>query len=179
MNIKESANPGDIVFISKKKKGIYNRIVPPIIRWATKTEYHHVGILNMYKGKLTVFEAVFKGFLPTQSWEDYLKEEGKDYDIMVFNKPNDAPENWSERLFNISGCPYDFGSLIVVQLLYQITRKLFGKGIWVGKKGTKALHKIYCTEAIAYIYMFDKWWKYAPNHLLTKLKQVSTIKYQS
>lgn len=170
----EEIKPGDTILISNYKKGLYNKIVPPAIRWFTGAEYHHSAVVGSLNGKPWIYEAVWNGFLPTISLDDFLSKVGKDYDIIHFKKPTDiALKDVYRRLHEIHGAPYDYGALIIWQVVYQSIRKITGKGRWFGARGPKAKNKVYCTEANAYVYGFTKWWTYDPKKLYDKLLEIN------
>lgn len=151
---------GTVILVSQPKKGLYNRILPPLIRWFTDCEYHHVAVVGRRKednNNLWVYEAVFKGFKPTYPIGMYYHR-AKEKNIKTIEiTPNVDIATFRERLYEIQGSPYDFKSLLFYQVVFQLTRKLFGKGLWLGKRGPGAKNRTYCSEAIAYILGHENW----------------------
>ena len=160
---------GTVLMINSKLRNLYNRVVVDGIRFFTKCKYHHAGIVGKRGHELWVYEAVAKGFVPTKELSEWLKDEGVRFELAVFN-PLDGMDTslevLRERLYSIAGSPYDFGSLIVWQVIYQLTGK------WIGKRGQQALGRIYCTEGVAYIIGLENWWTYDPTKLYDKLLQL-------
>lgn len=179
---------GTVLMINNLSRNLYNRVIVDGIRFFTKCKYHHAGIVGLKDNELWVFEAVFRGFVPTKPLEEWLEGEGVRFDLAIFN-PFKLEEGGDvnartityqqslfairERLYSITGSPYDFGSLLMWQIVYQLT------GRWCGKRGQSALNRIYCTEAIAFILGFEKWWTYDPTKLYNKLLEMEIENSQS
>lgn len=157
---------GDIILISKPKDSLYNRIVPPAIRWFTQFEYHHAAVIGLHKGELWVYESVFNGFKPTwklQDYQLYLLENG--IKSMVIPKHHQLNIYiFRERLYELTGAPYDFASLLIWHPIYQLSKRI-GKSWWLGKRGPAAKNRSVCTESIAYIMGIDNWWTYTAKDL--------------
>lgn len=164
---------GTVILISKPKDSLYNKILPPAIRWFTECEYHHAAYVGLYNGELYVFESVLNGFKPTKSLNEYIKYiKENDIKVIYFNTDTHWIYDLRQRLFEIHNAPYDFTSLFFYQIIYQLSKKLFTKypkvkkyfkkfiikdGIWIGKKGNVAKNSTYCTESIAYILGLWNW----------------------
>ena len=157
---------GDIILVSKPKKGLYNKIVPQGIRWFTQFEYHHAALVGIHNDELWIYESVFSGFKPTKSlaeYERYIIEDG----INIKRIPKSRSLNITEfrkRLFELVGAPYDFMSLLIWHPIYQLSKR-FGKSWWFGKRGPAAKNKSVCTESIAYIVGIPNWWTYTAKDL--------------
>ena len=154
---------GDILLY--KNKGF----LPRAIRWFTRTDVNHVSIAVEMWGEMFVFESIGKGFVP-QRIEDSIR--GADITVM---KPNYRIDERQISLLTASMSGhhrYDFFALLVHQPIYTITKRLFGKGKWIGRRDEKAIKRLYCSEAIAYIYNYftpsimKQWWKYYPGMFL-------------
>lgn len=155
---------GTIILVSKPKKGknifetIYNNILPPLIRWFTKCEYHHVAIVvrREFTDELWVYEAVFHGFKPTYKLSDYLARVEKENIDIVMATPKELPQDFKQKLVDIIGTPYDFISLFLWQPIYQLTKRK-NKAVWWGPLGDAAKLRTYCSEAVAYILGHEGW----------------------
>ena len=163
----EQVQTGDILLY--KSKGF----LPRAIRWFTRTDVNHVSIAIEMWGEMFVFESIGKGFVP-QRIEDSIR--GKDITVM---KPTFNINSRELSIFTVSMAGhhrYDFASLLFFQPIYTITKRLFGKGWWIGKKDEKAIKRLYCSEAIAYIHNYfytsvmTNWWKYYPGMFLKERK---------
>ena len=147
----------DIIFLKS------NGFIPKAIRYFTKCEYNHVGIIHMYQGELYVFEAVSKGFIPTSTLEDWKLEKevkGEKWCIISPNIRVTAIEKIkkSNRIKELTGKKYEFVSLLFYQLIYQISKK------WIGSKNN---NRVICSEAVAYVYKecFEDWYKTDPQDI--------------
>lgn len=166
---------GDIVFIDVTPyRNTVKGFLQNAIKYFTGAKYHHAGIVAKKNGSLIIIESVFNGFLVTRTVNEFIDRANVVYDLSIIR--TSKPEDWNTRLAMAEGNPYDFGSLVIFQVLYQITRRL-GKGIWFGKRGIKALNRLYCTEAVAFIVGLDKWWTYDPKKLYDTLKFKEGIEY--
>lgn len=158
---------GDVIFINRTSYGKwYSNIIPKLICYFTGAKYHHVAIVKKNNdASLVVIEAVMKGFIVTSTIEDYIERAGQEYDLLIVSR-GDYLKNLNFKLLLLEGNPYDFGSLFFWQLINKTFKKLFNKPLWLGRKGTNALTTLYCSEAIAFIYELDEWWKVGPKELL-------------
>jgi len=65
--------------------------------------------------------------------------------------------------------PYDFKVLLWYQPIYQLAGK------WKGKTGPDAEGKMYCSEFVAWVYGFPKWWELSPGELFNELNQAQYL----
>ena len=155
MDIKE----GDILLVHTKKG-----FVPKGIRFFTKCYYNHAAIVVEAMGELCVLEAVERGLMITKTLKDYVKEAPECHDFISLRPKGGVDIDLvNDRLKDIIGSPYDYKSLLVSQLIKQISKK----DKWHGKTKGKASKNIYCSEACAYAYpsVFPEWWKIAPSDI--------------
>jgi len=124
----------------------------------TKGKVNHVGICLEIWDEMFVAESEIKGFVPNKLM-DSIK--GNEIWVMRYIKPIDE-KKFAQMITSMLGKHrYDFASLLFFQLWYSLT------GNWIGKKDKNASKRLYCSEAIAYIYsklVFEmlEWWKYNP-----------------
>ncbi len=144
-------------------KTFYTKTISRAIRAITGSYYNHVAVVAGYAGERWVYEAVDRGFVRTWRLEEWLKRENVDFDFVAFNPP--VPHNFRERLYLIEGVPYDFGSLLVWQLIRHICLKVLKKDVWLGRRGFKALARVYCSEAIAFLFGKERWWTWGPKEV--------------
>jgi len=125
---------------------------------------NHAGVLIWLENKLYVSEAVGSG-LQLVSWEEYINSD-KGFIIL---KPNGLSAKFDidyikhSILSQTKAHKYDYLSLLVFQPIRHLCRKLFGKSIWLGKKGKYAKKRFFCSEWVAYLYniyygKFPSWW---------------------
>jgi hypothetical protein len=116
------------------------------IRWFTNFYWNHTAIIVMIDNVAYVLEAVGNGVIlkPYETWK---------LDTSIISEYVSIGEDIPtyEALYYL-GHKYDFISLTFYQVIYQITRKLFKKGLWIGRKGNKAKGKLYCSELFATIH---------------------------
>lgn len=119
------------------------------IRWFTDFYWNHTAMIVVIDGLPYVIEAVGNGVIlkPFVTW---CQDKTIIYDI----KNIDADIQPNEALKYL-GHKYDFISLVFYQVIFQLTRKLFKKGIWIGRKGAKADKVLYCSELFATIHNID------------------------
>lgn len=170
-------------FLSHPFAWLYDRVVPPVICKLTKCKYHHSGVVDYLTesgtGELYIWEAVADGFKPTQKATEWLNElTKKGYSIQIWEskiKNESDYENlkWDLRLQNIRFSRYDYGSLLLFQLIYTI----FGR--WLGRTGVRSLTTIYCNEANAYLIGMPKYWQTHCKHLESYLNANFKTVFQS
>lgn len=179
---------GSIILVSKPKKRLYSRILPPAIRWFTDCEYHHGVIVGYYNNELWVYESVLNGFKPTMSLADYkMKLFGKKYKAVFFHIDPLKIHWFRDELYKMKNTPYDFLELFIYQPIYQLTRKLFTKypsikkllnkivyreGVWLGKLGRRALDHSVCTNTLAYLWKEDDWEVWTAADFYKKYKDI-------
>ena len=146
---------GDIVLFKTKFKW-YNPItyVSVAIRAITGYDYNHVGVVVSNWDKLFLNEAIEKGVISIP-----LEKRLKGQEILVLrdSSPIDEKKFAVEANSFLGNTGYDFSSLLVFQLIYQITNK------WIGRKEENATKRMYCSEYVAYLYKMKDWWAVAPD----------------
>jgi len=130
-----------------------NRWLAKLIKFFTKSKINHTAlVLNIY-GELMILDSQIKG-TNIKPLKDWVKKYKYKY---IISRPNKFTKAQKKRAVSIVGhTPYDFASLIF-QAWYQITGK------WIGKTYEEAKKRMYCSEAISFIFQFSKWWKRSPN----------------
>jgi hypothetical protein len=130
----------DLVFLGNKKG-----FLPKAIRFITGFEYNHVGIVVKYLDKLYVLEAKARGFHPTLSLDNWIKEKSERGDRVAIlrDKNNSSKEAVYGRLEKIAGNNYEFLNLLFFQIIKIVT------GRWLGSKDSST---VICSEAVAYAY---------------------------
>ena len=150
---------GDIILVHTQKG-----FVPKGIRYFTKCYYNHAAIVIKAMGELCVLEAIGRGFMITQTLEEYIKESPGKRNIAFYRpKEHIGISSVNDRLKDIIGHPYDYKSLLVSQLIKQVSKK----DKWEGPENARAMKNIYCSEACAYAYptIFPEWWSVAPSDI--------------
>lgn len=175
---KESYEPqeGDIVMIDSSKGPITKTFVRKAIQFFTGAKYHHAGIVVFDKKENTLYiqESVFNGFIKTMPIKEYI-EKNKQYDLVVFRSSSKI-QDFNIKLSILDQAPYDFSSLIIFQVIFQTIKKIFRKGLWLGRTGIAALNKVYCTEAIAFVIGMPKYWTVGPMQLYNYLSISTTYR---
>ena len=149
---KSELRTGDILLYKS------NHFLARAIRFFTNGKVNHAGIFVEIWGEMFVAESEKEGFIPNKL-ADSIK--GREIWVMRHGKPIDA-KKFAIRITSMLGKHrYDFASLLFFQVWYSITGK------WIGKKDEHASKRLYCSEAIAYIYNKEtgempEWWKYNP-----------------
>lgn len=156
--------PGDIIMVHRYPPYGIQDIPAPFIRVITGCYWNHVATVGPCLGKLYIFEAIGKGFVPTMKVEDYLNQVGNVREIAVMRPKPDlfyTPEEFFEGIDDLINRGYDFKSLLWYQIWYQLT------GRWKGKTGDASSKTIYCSEAIAYGYrrIFPEPWLVYPKKI--------------
>jgi len=122
----------------------------------TDSNINHVGIFVWLEGKLYVSEAERKG-LQLVPFSEYLDNE-KYKEFFLARLPHENISKEKKRnlkhfiLKETKNHSYDFMTLFVYQPIKQISRKLFGRAVWLGKKDRKAKIRFVCSEWVAYVY---------------------------
>lgn len=128
------------------------------IRFFTKGKVNHASFCVKIWGEMFVAESEKEGFI-TNKLADSIN--GREIWVMRYHKPIDA-KKFALRITSMLGKHrYDFASLLFFQVWYAITGK------WIGKRDEHASKRLYCSEAIAYIYnkeigIMNEWWRYNP-----------------
>jgi hypothetical protein len=150
---------GDIILFRTKLQ-LFNPIswITPFIRFFTKCEYNHAGVILRVGDKLYLIEATEKGVVR----EDAIQRITSPRNTAIALIPNYSHNKdiIREKLIYLheAGKHYDFISLFFYQLVKQKT------GVWIGRKNDKASERFYCSELAAYVHskVFPKWWEIAP-----------------
>lgn len=145
----------DIILVHKLQIKSIGDLASPIIRKFTNCYYNHSAIVVKYLDELYVAEAVDNGFVPTTSLIEYLDAVGEKREIAILRikpKYGYTTEKIYTNIKQLVNHKYGYGTLIFTQLVYQITKKLFGKGWWLGKSGNAAKRTVVCSEVIAYAF---------------------------
>lgn len=148
----EELKTGDILLY--RSKGV----LPWLIRLFTNSHVNHAAICVEIWGEMFVAESESKGFVLNKIGDSVR---GSEIWVMRYIKPIDY-KSFAVRIASMLGKHrYDFASLLFFQVWYSLT------GEWVGKNDKHASKRLYCSEAIAYIYsreLFEmlEWWKYNP-----------------
>lgn len=131
------------------------------IRFFTRGQVNHAAICLSIWNEMFVAESERPGFIPNKL-ADSIK--GREVWVMRYNKPINE-RSFALRISAMLGKHrYDFASLLFFQVWYAITGK------WVGRRDSHASKRLYCSEAVAYIYNLEtgempEWWRYNPQML--------------
>jgi hypothetical protein len=136
---------GDILLIRTKS------IIGTLIRFfqnlfGEKCPYNHIAIIAKDKGVYYVYESIASGFVrtPYTMWNTRNKE------FIIIRPKFDFNTEKVEILCNeLVGTKYDFLGTLWVQLIQQITDERLNIGT---NNQEKAKKRLYCSEAIAYIF---------------------------
>ena len=142
------------------------------IKFFTKSKYNHSGIFWWSYGELMVIEEDMTGYgsvgLIVTRFEDYLNSSKG---LLVRRPKFDVDgENYGRFMQQYLGkLRYSFWDLIVAQPLYQVSKKIFKNGIWIGGKSLKDGRTI-CSGWTYYVYdsftkKFRDWFKKSPADL--------------
>lgn len=122
---------------------------------------NHASIVVIIDGVPFVAESESKGFI-LNPLEDSVK--GRKIFVKRFNGRTDEAAIIRMVLLMLGRHRYDYFSLLFFQVYYSLTGK------WIGKRDEHASKRLYCSEAIAYIFnkltgLMVKWWMYNPQML--------------
>jgi len=147
----EKLQNGDILICSS------NGILGRMIKLATRSTVNHVAMVIDVSGVKMVIDSQSNG-TNVKTFENWKKEYG--YKYVAYRYKQATPE-WGKKIrakalskTGVTG--YDFASLIIYQPLYLITGK------WIGLKEEKAGNRMYCSEFVAWVFDFPRWWTYSP-----------------
>lgn len=148
---------GDIVLFRTPFKW-YNPIsyLGAAIRFFTKYPYNHVGVVVSNWGKLFINEAIEKGVISIP-----VENRFKGEDVLILRDPIGIDEEVFARRANsfLGNTGYDFTSLLMFQLIFQVTKT------WIGRTQEKAKKRMYCSEYVAYLYGINNWWRVSPDRI--------------
>ena len=112
--------------------------------------YSHCGIVAMYEGQLYFWESVKDGFLPT--FPAYQRFENIQNDILILRPKADLSikdiDKINKYCIELYDRDYDYEGVILLQLVYTLTNRLF----WLGSNKKDYSKKLYCVESVCYIY---------------------------
>lgn len=140
----EPIKTGDILYFRTKFRWYKpSTWLGPIIRFFTKIQYNHVGVIVVVAESTFVVEAVGRGVIITPF---DVRTEGKK--IMVKRSTIDATVGFAKEALSFCGhTPYDVMGLVVHQLAW-VTM-----GIWIGPRNEEdAIKRFYCFEFAAYMH---------------------------
>ena len=128
----------------------------PLIRFFTKYKYTHTAFVIECWGSIFICEAYTSGIIirPIQAFPD-----GMTVTVLRPKFEIDKKEVSKKALSKVSTTKYDLLSLVLFQVIYQITGKWYGQ-----KKARKAEKKFYCSEYVAWLYsnVFENWYMITP-----------------
>jgi hypothetical protein len=138
---------GDVLHCSSK------RWLPRLIQWFTKSRINHTALVVNVLGELFIIDSQKDGtnLRPIEQWEKKYN-----YKYIVHRPIAFSPHQLQRAIHKIGSTSYDFASLFLWQPLYIITGK------WHGKSKGKAENRMYCSEYVAWVFMFPGWWKLSP-----------------
>ena len=157
---------GDVVLLYTEAKLFKpSSWVAPLIRKIAKCDYNHAGIIISNWNKPFLNEAIGEGIIgrPVMYQLNHHK-------VKILRSKNHSPKSYDEekdfanRANEKLGTKYDFISLLLFLVLYQLTT------LWIGRKREKVSKKMYCYEYVAYCFpkLFLEFWKILPNDFLTE-----------
>lgn len=160
---KSDIKTGDVLMVSSSSW--LSRQIQKI----TKSKWNHAGIFVWIWGELFIIEAERRGIQITK-WTDKKYDGGNSTKRKLMRMSPKKRLNQKEvATFMLPMCgtkPYDFMSLLLYQVIYNLTGK------WIGRTREKAKGRFYCSEFTAYVYnhflgYFDnEWWKTSPKMLV-------------
>jgi len=118
-----------------------NKIVSKLIRLATRSKYSHTAFKFDLYGTAFVIESQKKGvyLIPFKDWRTKYKYK---FDSIVLHEANQTKTK-AKALSYCGHTNYDFFSLNIAHPIKILT------GVWIGKKGYRALDKMTCSEYVA------------------------------
>lgn len=144
---------GDILHCSS------NRLIPRLIKWATKSKYNHTAIYLEIWGQPCIVDSQKNG-TNIKTYENWKQEYG--YTYVVHRNPS-IKEHKDEKLMairimsKVGVTSYDFASLLIRQPI----RLLFGR--W--KKKSNSEEKMYCSEFVAWAHSIEESYRMTPHDL--------------
>ena len=134
------------------------------IQLFTKSRINHTAMVIELYGKKYIIDSQRDGTNP-RPIEEWLNKFS--YQFSVHRPVQDIDiDAVQERALSMSGhSPYDFASLLIYQPIYI----LFGK--WKGRREEKAERRMYCSEFVAWVYEYEKWWKLSPAEFKSQMDE--------
>jgi len=133
-----------------------NRIIPRIIKLATKSTWSHTAQYFEVEGVPGIIEAQMDGinWKPLDEWAKKYN-----YEFIIYRRKRMVRlEYLYERAFDKAGCTgYDFVSFCLRQPLKLITGKFKYRG------DEREVKRMICSEYTAWIYEIKDWWKLTPD----------------
>jgi len=136
---------GDIILIRTKS------LIGTLIRffqnlWGVKCPYNHVAIIAYDKGVYYVYESLSTGFVRTP----YTQWDTKNKEFIIIRPTFDFNKEKVDNLcLKLIGTKYDFVGTLWMQLIQQVSDERINIGT---KNKQKAGKRLYCSEAIAFIF---------------------------
>ncbi len=162
---------GDILLVhTKKGKNKFMSFLAKAIRWFQENRWNHSAILIKIDGIIYVSEADNYG-VGFQTFEHYLDKNKFDIKILRYKKGLSKEQKFKLKHFTIefsNNVPYGKITLILYQGFRYLSKKIFGKAIWIGEKTEKkADNTMICGKWVAYCYykienIFLNWKEFAP-----------------
>ena len=143
---------GDILICSS------NRLIPTIIKKATKSKWNHSAMFLTWRGIPGIIEAQEKGiyWIPFEEWKKKYNYEFVAYrNISLSQIEIDAIIKKAISKCGHTG--YDFISFLIRQPLKLLTGK------WKYKGEYKEMKFMICSEFVAWCYDMPNWWKMTPD----------------
>lgn len=146
------------------------------IQFFTKSKYNHAGIFWWSYDVLMVVEEDTTGYgsagLIVTPFTDYMKSNKK----LLIRRPLFPVDgsNYGKFMQNYFGkLRYSYFDLIIAQPIFQITKRIFKKGVWVGRKSLKD-GKTVCSGWVYFVYnyftnKFEDWYRKAPSDLVVDI----------
>ena len=133
-----------------------NRIIPRLIKLATKSKWTHTAQYFEVQGIAGIIEAQMDGI----NWKPLVEWQKKyGYEFIVYRRDRLIKVDWLyDRAFSKAGCTgYDFVSFVLRQPWKLVTGK------WKYKGDYREVKRMICSEYTAWIYDIKGWWKLTPD----------------
>ena len=144
--------------------------MPQLIKKFSGVKWHHALLFIEKEKEIWTLESIIRGTVPVMTEKEFVqKAKEREYDIVIYELYLTPYKSkcYQDNLKELIGKPYDYSSLLFYFAIYYITKRVFNKGIWLGKRGEKAKGKILCTELVstALDFFFPTYWKIGPLEL--------------
>lgn len=155
-----SIETGDIGLVRRELSWNPVSWISAAIRLMTGCRYNHAVLFVVTtSAQIFVVEAVETGvqMITLSRWLKKYKHE-----LKVIRPLQKKPHNIQSRILSYLGTPYDYTSLFIHQLKFQIARWFsLESPKWYGRTDkTGAEKKLYCSELAALVYDWPKWYTY-------------------
>jgi len=139
--------------------------------------WNHAGMLVEAYGERYVVEAIETGigFTPFSEYAEAYRKQQKDLMLLELNTELDVSEaELMKFILPYTRTGYEYSNLIGHQAIKFITKKIFGKALWLGRRKRKGDKKFICGEWCAfvinyYVNLFPEWHKIAPSDLFDSI----------